>query len=106
MARLDKTVTTFEKMGKNIGASVKAAKPERGRSVKRGNASGGFLEAATANHHANIQESLGAKLHPTAILYKQNAAEAGATQRNVTIVPSKAGLGDFYLKRQYGQKLQ
>jgi hypothetical protein len=103
MARVDKTVTTFEKVGTTVAKGVTAAKPERGRSVKRGNATGGFLEAATANHRPNIQESLGAKGHPTATLYKQNAAEAGATQRNTVIVPSKAGLGDFYLRRQYNQ---
>lgn len=99
----DKVTTSFPKVGKNVAAHVTARKPERGTAVKRGGASGGMLEGATANHRANIQESLGAKLRPSATLYAQNAAEASTTLRNTKVVPSKAGIGDFYMRRGYGQ---
>jgi hypothetical protein len=99
----DKVTTSFPKVGKSVAAHVTARQPLRGKSVKRGGASGGMLEAATAAHRANIQESLGAKLRPTAQLYAPNAAESSATLRNTRIVPSKAGIGDFYMRRGYGQ---
>ena len=73
-----------------------------GTLVARKGAAGGALEAATANHRANIEEHLGAQLAPTATLYAANAAEASATYRNVKIVPSAVGNRDFYDKRATG----
>ncbi len=91
-------------MGTNASRLSNVAKPIKGKSVKKsGQAKGGFLEAATATHRANIQERNGASLHPTAILYKANAAESDLVQRNVQTVPSAVGNRDFYLRRQYRQ---
>lgn len=74
--------------------------------VRKNNSKGGFLEAATATHKANIPERLGAKGHPQATLYAANAASANDTERQVYTVPSRSGFKDFYLKRSYGQVLQ
>jgi hypothetical protein len=83
-------------MGTSAASSVKAAPVIRGRSVKKtGQSKGGFLEAATASHRPNVQEHLGASLHPTAVLYQANAAEASQTQRNTVLVPSASGFRDF-----------
>lgn len=89
-------------MGNTPAKLASVAKPQRGKSVvKKGEAKGGFLEAATATHRANIQERLGAKLHPTAKLYAANAAAANDVQRNVRTVPSAVGNRDFQARRQY-----
>lgn len=80
------------------GAPSKNTKPVK----KTGNAKGGFLEAATAKHRPGILERNGASLHPTATLYQANAAAAHDVQRNVRIVPSRTGYGDFWAGRSYG----
>lgn len=74
----DATVGTVNSKPVNRSASDVRA----GMSVQRKNATGGFLEAATANHSANIQENLGFQGHPVATLYAANAAEAAQTQRS------------------------
>lgn len=102
----DATVTTFPKMGDDIVnsvvGSVMARQSPNTISVAKKGPTGGS-EPATANHKSNISERGGASLHPTATLYKQNAAEAGATMRNTRMVPSAIGNRDFYARRQYGQ---
>lgn len=91
-------------MGNTPAKLARVAKPQAGKSVPRtGEAKGGFLEAATATHRANIQEKLGAKLHPQTTLYKANSAEANDVQRNTRMMPSAIGNRDFYARRQYGQ---
>lgn len=70
---------------------------------KGGAGAGGMIEAATAVNTPNVQERLGFKGAPQMPLYVPNAAEAGATYRNVRIVQSAVGNRDFYLRRQYGQ---
>lgn len=91
-------------MGDAPAKLANVAKPIKGKSVKKtGESKGGFLEAATATHRANIQEKMGASLHPTATLYAANAASANDTQRNTRMVPSAIGNRDFYARRQYGQ---
>jgi hypothetical protein len=91
-------------MGTDASRLANTAKPVKGRSVpKKNQAKGGFLEAATATHRPSIMERNGASLHPTAVLYQANAAEAGVVQRNVVTVPSALGNRDFYLRRQYRQ---
>jgi hypothetical protein len=77
--------------------------PVKGKSVKKNQAKGGFLEAATATHRPSIMERNGASLHPGAVLYQANAASANDVQRNVVTVPSAIGNRDFYLRRQYRQ---
>lgn len=67
---------------------------------KKGNSSGGFLEAATAKHKANVQETLGFQGAPQCTLYKANAASANETQRNTYLVPSAVGNRDFYAARK------
>src|SRR4051794_16746242 len=93
--------SSFRTIGTEVAKGVRAVQPQRGRSVPKKGGVGGMLEAATATHRRGIQERMGAQFAPTAVLYKQNAAEASATQRNVRIVPSAVGNRDFYLRRQY-----
>lgn len=107
----DKTQTSFPKMGDDgIPNSVVNISGQRSKYTtpvpKTGNAKGGSGEPATASHRTGKLERLGAKGAPQATLYKQNAAEASATQRNVRTVPSAVGNRDFYSKRQYGQVQQ
>lgn len=98
----EKTTTSFPKMGTSAAQGIRSAQVVKGKSVKKtGNSKGGMLEGATASHRANIQERLGAKLAPSAVLYAPNAAESSLTQRNVYTVPSRAGTGDFYLRKSY-----
>ena len=105
----DACTTTFEKMGDSIidqvVGNVMARQSPNTVSVARKGPTGG-QEPATANHKSNVLERGGASLHPTATLYKQNAAEASATMRNTRLVPSALGNRDFYAKRQYGQAQQ
>lgn len=97
----------FPTVGTSVARSVSARPALRGTAVpKTGNSKGGFAEAATAKHRANIQERLGAKLRPTAVLYAVNAAAANDTYRNVRYVPSAIGNRDFWNKRAYGQNQQ
>lgn len=49
-----------------------------------------------------IHEANGPKCHIVSKLYSANAAEASATTRNVRVVPSAVGVGDFWKKRSYG----
>lgn len=105
----DKTTTSFTKVGDSFAKSAvnqSGAPSKHTTPVQKKGAAGGALEAATAAHKSNIPERLGAKLHPSATLYKQNAAEANDTQRNVRTMPSAIGNRDFYNKRQYGQVQQ
>lgn len=46
-----------------------------------------------------IHEANGPACHVSATLYKRNAAEASATERNVRILPSAIGNRDFWDKR-------
>jgi hypothetical protein len=80
-------------------SNVSAAPSKNTKPRKKGNASGGAIEAATATHKANIAERLGAKCAPTVPMYKANAPEAGLTGRNVRILPSSMGSRDFYDRR-------
>lgn len=104
----DKIVTTDNPsqrptMGNSAAQIGRVAKPIKGRSVKKKDSKGGFLEAATANSRKGIMERNGATLRPTATLYAANAAESGLVQRNTVLVPSAIGNRDFYKRRQYGQ---
>ncbi len=46
-----------------------------------------------------MPETGGPKCEVVATLYHQNAAEASAQQRNTYLLPSKAGVGDFWAER-------
>lgn len=79
--------------------------PSKQTKLRRKGAAGGtgFKAAATAAHRTRIQERMGARLHPTAVLYEQNAAAASEVQRNTRIVPSVAGQSaNFWAKRAGG----
>ena len=83
-------------MGTSIASSVKALPVIKGRSVKKtAQSKGGFLEAATATHRANVAERLGPTLVPTSTLYQANAASAGDVMRSTRLVPSASGYQDF-----------
>lgn len=110
----DKVTTQFGKVGENMGHDFidLTSIPSRNTTPRPrghgGTVTGpvGMLGPVTAKVRPTIPERLGAKLHPTAVLYQQNAAEASAVTRNVRKVPSAVGNRDFYLKRQYGQVAQ
>jgi hypothetical protein len=98
----DKTITTANRptMGTSASKSFTVAPVKGAKSaVKKGYSKGGFLEAATATPRRQIQENMGAQLHPTATLYTQNAAEASQVLRNTRIVPSASGYKDFRAAR-------
>jgi hypothetical protein len=87
-------------MGTSAATSVGALPVIKGRSVKKTNQSkGGFLEAATATHRANVAERLGPTFVPTSTLYQANAAEASDELRATRLVPSAAGYQDFRAAR-------
>lgn len=55
---------------------------------------------ATGNRSSTkINEANGPKCSVVAKLYASNAAESSATQRNVKIMPSATGSGDFWRAR-------
>lgn len=105
MAKAAKTTTgkNRQTIGTSVASTVvnSSGAPSRNtKPVRRKNATGGMLDAATANHRSGIQERMGAQLHPTAVLYAANAAEASNVQRNTRIVPSAVGYKDnFWAKR-------
>lgn len=49
--------------------------------------------------NTQIHEAMGPKCCVVATLYKPNAAESSATERNVRIMPSAVGVGDFWKAR-------
>jgi hypothetical protein len=104
----DKTNTSFSKVGEGIPKTVVnrsgAPSPKTTPVPKTGNSKGGAIENATAKHRSGKLEKLGAKYAPQAKLYKPNAAESSATERNVRLMPSAVGNRDFWDKRkQYKQ---
>lgn len=92
--------SAFATQGK-IAAPVNAsAAPSANTSpVAKHGGVGGMLDGATANHRQGVMEPHGASFKISATLYKQNAAEASATQRNVRLVPSAIGNRDFWASR-------
>jgi hypothetical protein len=104
---MDKTVTSFPTMGTSAAHAVNVSgKPSRyTKAVKKtGNAKGGMIEAAlTEGVRRQVHERMGATYAPTTQIVVQQDPAAGANLRNTKIVPSRAGVGDFYLRRRYGQ---
>lgn len=101
MAKNSAPQSAFPTQGQ-VAAPVNAsAAPSANTTVvaKKGS-SGGMLDGATANHRQGVMEPHGAAFKIKATLYKQNAAEASATQRNVRIVPSAIGNRDFWASRE------
>ncbi|MFD9947205.1 MULTISPECIES: hypothetical protein [Nonomuraea] len=101
----DKTTTTFPTMGTQASTFVNRS-AERGPTqtsvLKSGNAKGGMIEAVLHGYRQQIPERLGHKGAVQATYVYPNAEESAATGRNVYTVPSKAGLGDFYLHQNRG----
>ena len=79
-------------------------KPNKGKLVAKGTEGRGKSPTGTmaSRSSTKIHEAQGPRCTVKATLYKSNAAEASQTQRNVRIMPSAAGVGDFWKKRQYG----
>lgn len=100
MAKNTAPQSAFPTQGQ-IAAPVNASAAPSANTVARpkGGASGGMLDGATASHRQGVLAPHGAAFKITTALYKQNAAEASATQRNVRIVPSAIGNRDFYAAR-------
>jgi|SRR6185437_5168685 len=81
-----------------------SGKPNKGKLVAKGTEGRGKSPTGTMaiRGSSKIQEAQGPRCCVKAKLYSANAAQASETQRNVRIVPSAAGVGDFWKKRQYG----
>lgn len=104
--RLAPTVTSPAKMGEEMAhPRAVAAQSPNVKNRPRGGSKSDAPVGGTGIRKGH-QERLGAKFAPQMPLYEQNAAAASETLRNVRVVPSAVGNRDFYLKRQYGQRLQ
>lgn len=106
MAKSDKINTgSFPTMG-TVAAPVNAsAAPSRNTHlVAKKPGPGGMLEGATARHRsARMNETNGPQHRITASAYApMTSPEAGATYRNVRLVPSTLGNRDFWDKRNNG----
>lgn len=99
--------STFPKMGTDASRVQAAASQSpnvknRPRSGSKNDAPVGTIQGVKPHH----QERLGAKYAPQMTMVSAEAPEAGLVGRNVRILPSSTGNRDFWLKRQYGQRLQ
>lgn len=106
MAKSDNVNTgSFPTMGQVAGAVNASAAPSGNtKAVAKTYAPGGMLEGATARHRGpRLNEPNGAQHRITASAYPPvTNPEAGATMRNVRLVPSAMGSRDFWDKRNYG----
>ncbi len=105
-----KSKSTFQPVGDNVlayvGDGCAHPDPRYTKSMARGTMGRGSSPTGTAAHRSGtkINEATGPRCCVKATLYKANAAEASTTQRNVKIMPSAAGIGDFWKsKRTYNQ---
>jgi hypothetical protein len=91
-----------------VGSGAAQSKSSYTKSLSRNTMGTGASPTGTMASRSNVKlpESGGPKCTIVATLYKANAAEASATQRNTYLVPSKAGVGDFWQERsRQGQVL-
>jgi hypothetical protein len=100
-----KETTSFPKMGdEEITKNVINASGDRSPytvSVGRKTMGRGASPTGTKVNRGKtmIHEANGPTFRPVTTLYKQNAAEASATQRNTRVVPSALGSRDFWAAR-------
>jgi hypothetical protein len=100
------TKTAFAAVGDNVLSYVGSGSPSRpqyGTLEAKGTMGRGSSPTGTkANRGATmIKEANGPKCTITGVLYKANAAEASATERNVRIMPSAASAeSDFWKARK------
>lgn len=81
---------------------ARVAPPQRGTLRPKGGAQGGFKEAATAVHRANIEERMGPRHRVEVSLPGPQSPEARATQANGKIIPSVGGTGaNFWAEGNY-----
>jgi hypothetical protein len=81
------------------------AKPSKGKMVASGIMGRGKSPTGSMGYKSSnkIQEANGPKCQVVAKLYEANAACASETRRNVRLMPSAAGTGDFFKeRRQFG----
>lgn len=96
------TASEFGTVGENVlsfvGSGAAHPNSKYTTPLKRNVLGGGGMPAGTMASRSNIKlnEADGPKCTIVATLYKPNAADAGAQTRNVKLVPSKAGVGDFW----------
>jgi hypothetical protein len=102
--------TSFEKMGdQGIPKSVVNMSGDRSAYTKlvgrKTEGRGASPTGTKANRgRTMINEAHGPTFRPVATLYKANAAEASATQRNTRIMKPAMGDRDFWGKRAWGQQ--
>lgn len=89
-----------------VGSGGAAKKSKYTTAVPKSTMGRGSSPTGTTGSRSNtkIQEAQGPKCHIVSKLYESNAAESSATQRNVRVMPSAAGVSDFWKKRQFGQR--
>ena len=98
----------FPTVGDSVLSYVGCAgmmKPTRGTKVGKNTMGRGNSPTGTMGYKSNhkIQEANGPKCQVVATLYKANAPEASAQMRNVRLMPSATGTGDFQkARRQFG----
>jgi hypothetical protein len=83
-----------------------SAKAQRGKMMDTRPMGRGSSPTGTTSHRSShkIQEANGPKCCIQTTLYKANAAEASMQQRNVRLMPSATGTGDFWKERsQFGK---
>jgi hypothetical protein len=95
----------FDTVGDNVfsfvGSGAAHPNSKYTKSVAKGTMGRGSSPTGTMASRSNVKlsEGDGPKCTIVASLYKPNAAEASATQRNTYLVPSKAGVGDFWSEK-------
>jgi|SRR5579862_2670073 len=87
-----------------VGSGKPAKKSKYTTPVAKGTMGRGASPTGTMASRSNkkMPESGGPKCTIVATLYKPNAAESSMQLRNTRLMPSKAGVGDFWQERAKG----
>lgn len=98
------TKTAFPTVGDSVLSYVGSGActhPQRGKLEAKGTMGRGASPTGTKSDRGAtlIHEAMGPKCSIVAKLYQANAAESSATERNVRIMPSAVGVGDFWKAR-------
>jgi hypothetical protein len=97
----DKVTTSFPTMGQDALAFANTS-AKASTDLRTPRKAYSMVEAATAKHRNTILERLGHKGAIQATMVYPNSPEHSATQRNLHIMPRKAGLSDFSSRAAYG----
>lgn len=100
---MSNTNSSFPTVGDSVLSYVghgACTKPSKGTAVAKQTMGRGSSPTGTKADRSNkMRESTGPKCHIVAKLYESNAATANDQMRNVRLLPSAAGSGDFWKAR-------